>query len=59
MVSAETDTERGRGREDERMRWEEIVNCCCHTLAGTVKPGCFLFLFFPIFFLHLKGNNSG
>lgn len=44
---------RGRGREDERMRWKEIVNCCCHTVAGTVKPGCFFF------FLLLKGNILG
>lgn len=28
------------------MRWEEVVNCCCHTLAGTVKPGAFFFFSF-------------
>jgi len=27
-------SERGRGREAERVRWKEIGNCCCHTLAG-------------------------
>lgn len=45
MVSEGVDTVRGRGREDERMRWKEIVNYCCHTLAGTAKPGFFSFLF--------------
>lgn len=51
MVSGEADTVRGRGREGERVRWKEIVNCCCHNLAGTVKPGCFAF-FLSFFLLH-------
>lgn len=46
MEAGEADTARGRGRENERMRWKEIGSCCCHTLTGTVKPGWFFFFAF-------------
>jgi hypothetical protein len=52
MVGGEAGAARGGGREDEGMRWRKIVNCCCHILAGTVKLGCFSFLFHFVF----KGN---
>lgn len=35
------------------MRWGEIVNFCCHILAGTVNLGCFFFFPFKRKFFRL------